>query len=119
MYASSSSEVQGSTTTLNEVSKHTGKAYDFRSDTVTVPTAEMLQAMITAEVGDDVKNEDPTVLQLQEKVAKLCGKEAALFVCSGTMSNQLAIRTHITNNYGKEVVIQQVIADARAHVFKY
>jgi len=75
--------------------------------------------MMEAEVGDDVKNEDPTVHQLQQKVAKLCEKEAALFVCSGNMSNQLAIRTHVTNNYYKDVVAQQVIADARAHVYKY
>jgi len=95
------------------------KNYDFRSDTVTVPTTEMLKAMMEAEVGDDVKNEDPTVLKLQEKVAKLCGKEDALFVCSGMMSNQLAIRTHITNGYNKEVIAQQVIADIRSHVYKY
>lgn len=58
---------------------------------VTVPTEGMLQAMIQAEVGDDVKIEDPTVKALQEKVANLCGKEDALFVPSGVMSNQLGI----------------------------
>jgi len=95
------------------------KIYDFRSDTVTIPTPEMRKVIAEAEVGDDVKNEDPTVHKLQDKVAQLCGKESALFVCSGVMSNQLAIRTHITNNYNKEVVLQAVIADSRAHVFKY
>ena len=54
---------------------------DMRSDTVTLPTEPMLKAMFEAEVGDDVKDEDYTVNQLQEKVAKLCGKESALFVC--------------------------------------
>jgi threonine aldolase len=54
--------------------------YDFRSDTATIPTAEMLQAMVTAEVGDDVRDEDPTVHALQKKVSELCGKESALFI---------------------------------------
>lgn len=95
------------------------KVYDFRSDTVTVPTEEMLQAMIHAEVGDDVKIEDPTVKALQEKVAKLCGKEDALFVPSGVMSNQLAIRTHVTMNHWRETIAQSIILDKRSHVFKY
>eukprot|EP01118_Nematostelium_gracile_P007294 TRINITY_DN2361_c0_g1_i1.p1 TRINITY_DN2361_c0_g1~~TRINITY_DN2361_c0_g1_i1.p1 ORF type:complete len:395 (+),score=97.57 TRINITY_DN2361_c0_g1_i1:94-1185(+) len=95
------------------------KKYDFRSDTVTVPTEPMLKAMMEAEVGDDVKNEDPTVHKLQEKVAQLCGKEAALFVCSGNLSNQLAIRTHITNGFKRETVVQSVVSDYRSHVFKY
>ena len=65
---------------------------DLRSDTVTQPTAEMREAMAEAEVGDDVYGEDPTVNRLQERVAELLGKEAALFVPSGTMGNQIAIR---------------------------
>ena len=64
---------------------------DLRSDTVTRPTPAMRQAMAEAEVGDDVMNEDPTVLTLQEKTAELLGKEAALFVPSGTMANQIAV----------------------------
>lgn len=67
---------------------------DLRSDTVTTPTPAMRQAMAGAEVGDDVMNEDPTVLRLQEKAAELLGKEAALFVPSGTMANQIAIGLH-------------------------
>jgi len=71
-----------------------GTAYsiDLRSDTVTRPGAAMREAMAAAEVGDDVYGEDPTVNRLQEKAAELTGKEGALFVPSGTMSNQIAIR---------------------------
>src|SRR3989441_7610953 len=67
---------------------------DLRSDTVTKPTAGMRAAMAAAEVGDDVFGEDPTVIRLQERVAALLGKEAALFVPSGTMSNQICVRAH-------------------------
>jgi threonine aldolase len=67
---------------------------DLRSDTVTRPTAAMRAAMSAAEVGDDVFGEDPTVLRLQERVAAVLGKEAALYVPSGTMSNQACIRVH-------------------------
>jgi threonine aldolase len=67
---------------------------DLRSDTVTRPTPGMRAAMQAAEVGDDVFGEDPTVNRLQEKVAALLGKEAALFVPSGTMSNQICVRAH-------------------------
>src|SRR5256885_1864881 len=65
---------------------------DLRSDTVTRPTAAMRQAMANAEVGDDVFGDDPTVRRLEERVAELLGKEAALFVPSGTMANQIALR---------------------------
>lgn len=64
---------------------------DLRSDTVTRPTAAMRQAIAGAEVGDDVYGEDPTVRRLEETVADLLGTEAALFVPSGTMANQLAL----------------------------
>ncbi|HAI39452.1 MAG TPA: threonine aldolase, partial [Maribacter sp.] len=64
------------------------------SDTVTKPTPGMLDAMMTAEVGDDVFKEDPTVNALEEKVAKLFGMESALFFPSGTMTNQTAIKLH-------------------------
>jgi threonine aldolase len=67
---------------------------DLRSDTVTRPTPGMRAAMAAAEVGDDVYSEDPTVNRLQERVAQLLGKEAALYVPSGTMSNQICIRVH-------------------------
>ena len=88
------------------------KPIDLRSDTVTKPSPEMRRAMAQAEVGDDVYGEDPTVNRLQELVAELLGKEAALFVASGTMGNQVAIRTH--TQPGDEVVL-----DAEAHAFHY
>ncbi len=77
--------------------------FDLRSDTVTKPTLEMRRAMAEAEVGDDVYGEDPTTLALQERVAVLLGKEAALFVSSGTMANQLAIATQTRR--GDEVIV--------------
>jgi len=77
---------------------------DLRSDTVTKPTPAMRKAMAKAEVGDDVFGEDPTVNALQEKVAKILGKEASIFVPSGTMANQLAIKSH--TQPGDEVIIE-------------
>jgi threonine aldolase len=85
---------------------------DLRSDTVTKPTEAMRDAMARAEVGDDVYGEDPTVNRLQEMVAGLLGKKAALFVPSGTMANQLAIR--IQTQPG-----QEVIAESKAHIVRY
>src|SRR5438128_10691174 len=76
---------------------------DIRSDTVTKPTPAMRAAMADAEVGDDVYGEDPTVNKLEERVADLLGKEAALFVPSGSMSNQIAIKTH--TQPGDEVIL--------------
>ena len=70
------------------------KIIDIRSDTVTKPTEEMRMAMYKAEVGDDVCGDDPTVIKLEELAAVLTGKEAALFVPSGTFGNQLALFTH-------------------------
>ncbi|HSU84567.1 MAG TPA: beta-eliminating lyase-related protein, partial [Thermoanaerobaculia bacterium] len=67
---------------------------DLRSDTVTKPDAEMRRAMAEAEVGDDVFSEDPTVNRLEEEAATAVGMEAALFVPSGTMANQIAVRLH-------------------------
>src|SRR5690606_32210183 len=75
---------------------------DLRSDTVTVPTAAMRQAMAAAEVGDDVYAEDPTVNRLQDELAALTGFEAGLFVSSGTLGNQIAIAVHVRP--GSEVV---------------
>jgi threonine aldolase len=77
---------------------------DLRSDTVTKPTPLMRKAMAKAEVGDDVFGEDPTVNALQAKVAKILGKEASIFVPSGTMGNQLAIKSH--TQPGDEVIIE-------------
>ena len=77
---------------------------DLRSDTVTKPTPAMRKAMVEAEVGDDVFGEDPTVNALQEKVAKILGKEASIFVPTGTMANQLAIKSH--TQPGDEVIIE-------------
>lgn len=77
---------------------------DLRSDTVTKPSPGMLQAMVDAEVGDDVFGEDPTVKELQSEVSALLGKEAGLFIPSGVMSNQLALRVH--TNPGDEVILE-------------
>ena len=85
---------------------------DLRSDTVTKPTPKMLEAMMQAKVGDDVYDEDETVNALEEKIAKLFGKEKALFFPSGTMANQTAIKLH--TNPG-----DQVICDKYAHIFNY
>ncbi len=76
---------------------------ELRSDTFTRPSAAMRQAMAAAEVGDDVWGEDPTVIQLQERVAGLLGKEAALYVPSGSMANQIALRVH--TSHGDEVLM--------------
>ncbi|MFQ6066766.1 MAG: threonine aldolase family protein [bacterium] len=78
---------------------------DLRSDTVTKPTAGMLDAMFKAEVGDDVFGEDPTANLLQEKVAKLLGKEDSLFVASGTMANQLSLRSQ--TQPGDEIIVER------------
>ena len=85
---------------------------DLRSDTVTQPTPEMRRAMAEAEVGDDVFGEDPTVRRLEERVAEVLGKEAALFVPSGVMGNQVAIR--VWTRPGDEVVVAE-----RSHLFHY
>ena len=82
------------------------------SDTVTKPTPEMLTAMLQAEVGDDVFKEDVTVNALENKVAKLFGKEAALYFPSGTMANQTAIKLH--TNPG-----EQLICDKYSHIYNY
>jgi threonine aldolase len=76
---------------------------DLRSDTVTRPTAAMRQAMASAEVGDDVYGEDPTVRRLEERIAALLGTEAALWVPTGTMANQIALKAHVRP--GDEIII--------------
>lgn len=85
---------------------------DLRSDTVTKPTSGMIQAMLSAELGDDVYSEDPTVNQLEEYVADLLGHEAALFVPTGVMSNQLCLK--VLTNPGDEVIVGE-----RSHIFNY
>ncbi len=88
------------------------KIVDLRSDTVTKPSKEMREAMFSAEVGDDVFGEDPTVNELQEVVARMFDKEAGLYIPSGTMGNQLAVKTH--THPGNEIILE-----ADAHIFKY
>jgi threonine aldolase len=85
---------------------------DLRSDTVTRPTAGMRAAMHAAEVGDDVFDDDPTVHRLQERVAELLGKEAALFVPSGTMSNQIAVKVHTQPG-------DELLCEAGCHIYNY
>ncbi|HEX8557174.1 MAG TPA: GntG family PLP-dependent aldolase [Pyrinomonadaceae bacterium] len=85
---------------------------DFRSDTVTRPTPAMRRAMAEAEVGDDVYGEDPTVNRLQERAAEIFEKEAALFVPTGSMGNQIAVKLH--TRPGDEVIIEE-----RGHIYNY
>lgn len=85
---------------------------DLRSDTVTKPTEEMYRAMAAAELGDDVADEDPTVNRLQELGAELIGKEAALFVASGTMGNLCAVTAHTRPR-------QALICEARSHTYEH
>ena len=85
---------------------------DLRSDTVTKPTPNMRRAMAEAEVGDDVYGEDPTINRLQERAAEMFDKEAALFVPTGSMGNQIAVKLH--TRVGEEVIIEE-----RGHIFNY
>ena len=85
---------------------------DLRSDTLTTPSEEMREFMAKAEVGDDVFGEDPTVNELQKRVAKLLGKEAALFVASGTMGNQTCLHSFTKPR-------DEVICDYNFHIFYY
>jgi threonine aldolase len=85
---------------------------DLRSDTVTRPTAKMREAMAAAEVGDDVYREDPTVNQLEARAAEMFGREAGLFLPTGSMGNQVAIRLHTDRG-------QEVVCEARAHVMDW
>jgi threonine aldolase len=85
---------------------------DLRSDTVTRPTPAMRTAMANAEVGDDVYGEDPTINRLEKEAAKIFGREAAIFVPTGTMGNQIAIRLHTRHG-------QEVICEARSHILDW
>src|SRR5436305_844271 len=91
---------------------YSGRPIDLRSDTVTRPTAKMLAAMTDAELGDDVYGEDPTVNRIEEKAAEIFGKEAALFVPTGTMGNTIAAKIH--TKHGEEV-----ICEARSHLMDW
>lgn len=86
---------------------------DLRSDTVSHPTERMREAMANAVVGDDVYCEDPTVQKLEERCAKLFGKEAALFVTSGTMGNLISIMIHCSQRSS------EVIVGSSSHVYLY
>jgi threonine aldolase len=86
------------------------KMIDLRSDTVTQPTDQMREAMYRAEVGDDVYGEDPTILKLEALGAQMTGKEAGLFVASGTMGNQVSVMTHTQRG-------DEIICEAQAHIF--
>jgi threonine aldolase len=85
---------------------------DLRSDTVTKPTDEMRKAAYEAEVGDDVYGEDPTINKLEETAAEILGKEAALFVTSGTQGNQIAVLTHCRPS-------NEILLEAESHIFYY
>jgi threonine aldolase len=85
---------------------------DYRSDTVTKPSAGMRDAMMSAEVGDDVFGEDPSVNRLEEMAAAMFGKEAAVFCSSGTQTNQIAIKCHTQPG-------DEVVCDADAHIYQY
>jgi len=88
------------------------RVIDLRSDTVTRPTPEMRAAMAAAEVGDDVYGEDPTLNLLERRAAEIFGREAAIFVPTGTMGNQVAIRLHTRPG-------QEVICESRAHILDW
>ncbi|MFC5863108.1 threonine aldolase family protein [Acidicapsa dinghuensis] len=85
---------------------------DLRSDTVTRPTSAMRAAMAAAEVGDDIYGEDPTINRLEARAAEIFGREAAVFVPSGTMGNQIALRLHTRPN-------QEIICESRAHILDW
>src|SRR5437016_10706649 len=85
---------------------------DLRSDTVTKPTPEMRRAMAEAEVGDDVYGEDPTVNRLEARAAEIFGREAAIFVPSGSMGNLIALRIHARP--GQEIIVEEM-----GHVFNF
>ena len=87
-------------------------AVDLRSDTVTRPTPEMRRAMFEAEVGDDVYSEDPTINKLEQRAAEIFAREASIFVPTGSMGNQIAIKIHTRPG-------QEIICEERGHIFNY
>lgn len=98
---------------INAWSSPGAAAFDFRSDTVTTPNTRMLDAIAATTLMDDVMLEDPTTNSLESHIASLTGHEAALLVMSGTMGNQVALRTHLTTPP------YSVLCDARSHIVKY
>lgn len=96
----------------NPGKKNTPVVIDLRSDTVTLPTPEMRRAMAEAEVGDDVYGEDPTINKLEQRAAEIFGREAAIFVPTGSMGNQIAIKLHTQPG-------QEIICEARGHIYNY
>ena len=92
--------------------EHPSDRVDLRSDTITQPTRAMREAMASAVVGDDVFGEDPTVIELQEQMASIMGKEAGLMVPSGTMANAIAIRTHTQPG-------DEIITEEHSHIYVY
>ena len=92
--------------------EHPSPRVDLRSDTITQPTASMRKEMHHAVVGDDVLGDDPTVIQLEKTVASMFGKEAGLFVASGTMSNAIAIKAHTSPG-------DEVITERYSHIYLY
>ena len=102
----------GSQYVLIQIKKISQMKIDLRSDTFTHPTAQMLEAMMKAKVGDDVFSEDPTVNELEDKTARLFGMESGLFCPSGTMTNQIAINVHTEPG-------QEVICHPYAHIYNY
>jgi threonine aldolase len=103
--------IQSETKTEIKPEPFTG-VIDLRSDTVTRPTPAMRTAMAAAEVGDDVYGEDPTVNSLEAKAAEIFGREAAIFIPTGTMGNQVAIRMHTQHG-------QEIVCEARSHIFNW
>ena len=89
-----------------------GPPIDLRSDTLTKPTPEMREAMASADVGDDVYGEDPTVNRLEDRAAEVFGKEASLFVPTGVMGNTIALKLHTEHG-------QEIICDSRSHILNY
>src|SRR5512146_1874189 len=98
--------------TATNAEPKTKSAIDLRSDTVTRPTPEMRRAMFEAEVGDDVYGEDPTINRLEARAAEIFGREAAIFVPTGSMGNAIAIKIH--THHGQEISCEE-----RGHIFNY
>jgi threonine aldolase len=94
------------------VSQSSNAVIDLRSDTLTKPTPEMRAAMAAAEVGDDVYGEDPTINRLEERAAEIFAREAAVFVPTGTMGNQIAIRLHTRPG-------QEIVCESRSHILDW
>ncbi|KAH3680515.1 hypothetical protein WICPIJ_008257 [Wickerhamomyces pijperi] len=98
---------------MSELQPYTSAANDFRSDTFTTPTENMMKAALTASIGDSVYNEDVDTIALEKKVAKMAGKPAGLYCVSGTLSNQIAIRSHLYQPP------YSILCDYRAHVYTH